>query len=368
MFNIFPSEYFFDTDTEANFIEWILEKTRKFIIAIGILALIYVAYITVADMSNVGKEYFFKSSFYIKLLCAIFLIIFIVIAFVKTKAKLAYKIFLFICVALILLSRVDTYSISSKIGHFTTEAQMLDVFIFMIIPFIKIQHKILIGFISVTGLFINGEILGINYLSTLFYVIIIYIGLCVVYYKFDLLLRIQFKTILEEKLKSNIDYLTGVYNRNALEPLFNEDLSKVHTNEHMIVGILDLDYFKEYNDSYGHLDGDIVLNQFAKALQTFGFDRIYRFGGEEFLFTKINIDDSVALTKICENLENLKIKHAKSSISEYVTASVGIIKVNHSEIASASMNEMIKSADTNLYLAKNNGRNKCVITDYNSKL
>ena len=130
--------------------------------------------------------------------------------------------------------------------------------------------------------------------------------------------------------------------------------------------ILDVDFFKNYNDEYGHIKGDETLIEVSKAIKKHihrGDDFVFRLGGEE--FAGIIISDNQEKThqwilSICNIIEDLKIEHCKSKVSKYVTASIGIATVCHEE--NYNIDKLYSFADEALYLAKNTGRNRSEVS------
>ena len=125
--------------------------------------------------------------------------------------------------------------------------------------------------------------------------------------------------------------------------------------------LLDIDYFKQYNDHYGHIQGDHSLKQVAKILSSAAVrprDFFARFGGEEFIFVLPETNASSALT-VAERCRNLiskeQIPHEKSQISQVISISLGvgtIVPSHHDEPI-----KFIEAVDRRLYQAKRNGRN-----------
>lgn len=160
---------------------------------------------------------------------------------------------------------------------------------------------------------------------------------------------------------SQIDQLTGIYNRGTFEAKFYDMLGFAkRTRTQICVFMLDLDNFKDYNDGYGHLQGDEVIKHQAKILNEVffrEFDLVARYGGEEFVVACID-----NTSEQCENLaqqvinkwQHLQIPHGKGEGGENVCCSIGF----YSTIASRYNNkvEMLESADKALYQAKESGR------------
>jgi len=128
--------------------------------------------------------------------------------------------------------------------------------------------------------------------------------------------------------------------------------------------MLDIDFFKPYNDNYGHMQGDKCLQQFANLLMKSinrASDAVVRFGGEEFIIILPFTPISGARFKAQEIIALIKkeaIKHDFSSVADFVTASIGITSTS---LHAKDHDELIKQADSALYLAKEKGRNQSII-------
>ncbi|MBT5935941.1 GGDEF domain-containing protein [Sulfurimonas sp.] len=159
------------------------------------------------------------------------------------------------------------------------------------------------------------------------------------------------------------DLLTSMYNyryyeENSLK-YFNES-KRLEVNYH--IAVIDIDFFKQYNDHYGHKKGDVCIQSITKIMKD-SFRRANefcaRYGGEEFVIVSIGHSGkefSRRLNKLIQTVEDTKIEHAKSSICDYVTVSAGY---SSSEFSTLSyVDEYFEEADTALYRSKSNGRNK----------
>jgi diguanylate cyclase (GGDEF)-like protein len=160
-----------------------------------------------------------------------------------------------------------------------------------------------------------------------------------------------------------IDQLTGIYNRRY----FDGNLKKIikfhsRTGSSLSILMIDIDYFKKYNDTYGHDAGDDCLKEVAAALSQCAIregDFVARYGGEEFAAVLPNTDkDGAQLVaeKMLVKVRELNIPHKTSDITDHVTISIGGTTgiVNHLQHGS----DYIKLADKALYESKKNGRNR----------
>jgi diguanylate cyclase (GGDEF)-like protein/PAS domain S-box-containing protein len=169
---------------------------------------------------------------------------------------------------------------------------------------------------------------------------------------------------LAEKL-SITDELTSLYNRRYFNLIFPQELARAE-REHKNIGLLiiDVDFFKPYNDNYGHLQGDKALTKIGKVLKDTlrrAGDFAFRIGGEEFgciiTFDEERVGINLA-ERIRREVEDLKIEHDYSSASPYVTVSVGMKIYHCSGEQPPQINSFYKMADEALYQAKKQGRNR----------
>lgn len=168
-----------------------------------------------------------------------------------------------------------------------------------------------------------------------------------------------------EELASR-DSLTGLHNRRYFDEVFTKELFRARrygTSLGLIM--VDLDYFKSYNDTHGHLEGDVCLKKVAAAMagaMRRPADLVARFGGEEFVIL-LPETDKPGIFKVAEILEkkvsDLAIPHKASIVSDYVTLSMGIALLPAGN--KISEGELLSRADHALYQAKRQGRNQFVI-------
>ena len=161
---------------------------------------------------------------------------------------------------------------------------------------------------------------------------------------------------------SGLDVLTGLRTRVGMyEELAKEQARFLRTGKSFCLAMMDIDHFKNINDSFGHEAGDRVLaavaDHISQSLRM--FDDAYRFGGEEFLLCLKDTDlttGAKAAERLCENLSKLKIKLADGR-EVTVTASLGVSAVARN----TSVAEMLQNSDQALYRAKYQGRNRVVV-------
>lgn len=154
-----------------------------------------------------------------------------------------------------------------------------------------------------------------------------------------------------EKLM-NIDDLTEIGNRRCMDhDLCREEFYQA---EMAAVAMLDIDYFKQYNDIYGHQKGDKALIEVGESLSKAGFDQVgvYRYGGDEFAMIFLNLSEEEvrkSLEFVKEDIMNKKIRHQGSLTGEYVTISYGYAWTAQKGLC---RNDLLKQADAALYEVK----------------
>jgi len=163
-------------------------------------------------------------------------------------------------------------------------------------------------------------------------------------------------------VEKNTDPLTGIYNRRYLnDKLPGLILSLSRSYGYLSILMVDIDYFKKFNDTYGHAAGDECLKKIAELLNgslSREDDFVARFGGEEFVIVLPNTGETgacIVAEKLLQKIKEYAIPHEGSEIASYVTISIGITSgtVEHTH----SPDAYIKQADKMLYKSKSNGRN-----------
>lgn len=164
---------------------------------------------------------------------------------------------------------------------------------------------------------------------------------------------------------SIMDGLTNAYNRRY----YNDTILRIidsakRNNKYIHYAMLDIDYFKQYNDNYGHQKGDAALVMIVDCLKkntSRADDYVYRLGGEEFLviFESETKEKAFAFAnELVKNIEALKIIHGYSDTSQYMTISIGLVSRPACDVQ--DVDEIYKEADDLLYKAKDFGKNQVV--------
>ncbi|MEO1622297.1 MAG: diguanylate cyclase [Cyanobacteria bacterium J06632_3] len=165
---------------------------------------------------------------------------------------------------------------------------------------------------------------------------------------------------------SEIDELTQLANRRSFQKHLAEEWQRAlraHTQISLI--LCDVDYFKLYNDTYGHPQGDECLRQVASAIGKAvrrPDDLAARYGGEEFVILLPNTDSEGAqqvAKDAANNVRTLALEHEASKVSPYVSISLGVTTVNPKE--GIAVSTLVDTADLGLYEAKRRGRNQMVL-------
>ncbi|MCB2188645.1 MAG: diguanylate cyclase [Deltaproteobacteria bacterium] len=167
---------------------------------------------------------------------------------------------------------------------------------------------------------------------------------------------------------SHIDGLTQIYNRRYLDEFIAREWKRhQRSQKDFALIICDIDYFKQYNDIYGHLEGDRCLKAIAHAIDQVASrpgDLVARYGGEEFVLvlSETNLAGvKHIIAKIQSSVRELAIPHSSSQVGPFVTLSLGALHVVPP--ADLEARDALYSADLTLYAAKSQGRNRAVVTE-----
>lgn len=166
-----------------------------------------------------------------------------------------------------------------------------------------------------------------------------------------------------------LDGLTGIGNRRSYDRHTDIEWKKAISKQYAFTAmLLDVDYFKQYNDYYGHLKGDEVLKNIARTVSKNlpnKSDYVCRYSGEKFIVILLGTEKEEALIiaeKLRQAVENLNIPHSQSTIAKKVTVSIGGMTKSPKE--GEVLDDLIDIVDRHLYWAKGMGRNR-VVWEYN---
>lgn len=183
--------------------------------------------------------------------------------------------------------------------------------------------------------------------------------------KKERLLREQAETLRGLAL---LDSLTGIGNRRRLDEYLGDEFKRAKRSQSPLsVILIDIDYFKNFNDTYGHQNGDFCLQRVANAIKATlqrPADLAARYGGEEFAVILPDTSFSGALglaEELQKNIESLAIPNKNSPVAPYITLSLGVSKAQ--SYAKLTEADLLAQADKALYQAKNAGRNRVVVYD-----
>ncbi len=170
-----------------------------------------------------------------------------------------------------------------------------------------------------------------------------------------------------EKLSklATLDGLTKIANRRCFDTYLESQWKQhIRDREPLALIIIDIDYFKLYNDQYGHQDGDECLIRVTQALAQVlqrPIDLIARYGGEEFaaILPNTNLEGAFLVAESMRSkISSFQIPHARSKLNQFLTLSLGVAVINPNN--DNSLEELISMADTALYRAKNQGRDRSI--------
>lgn len=171
-----------------------------------------------------------------------------------------------------------------------------------------------------------------------------------------------------EQLKqlSTIDELSQISNRRGFDEYIQKYAGLSNNTQQLSILMMDIDAFKQYNDSYGHVAGDRIIREVAEQIQACinpMTSIAARFGGEEFIIAAFNMPPS-EVGRMGEDIrvavEGLQIPHLSSPVSNVVTISLGVATADITQATDSKL--LIEQADQMLYVAKQNGRNRVEIS------
>lgn len=326
---------------------------------------------SVWDVLVVGAEHPRMSEFVVKRYAIAFPLLFagfILSFFTTSKIRMDWLMTL-ACLALG-LSVIQIYILFHEIGMSPTiDGFMLFMLSIFFIPSIFAYQKVIVGLSSLLAyvffLWVAQKELSVV-VHAIIYLGLINIAGAIHGFSFDRTLKENFSSQKILRKMAHTDQLTGAHNRHKFEDDFNE-LLKLAMAEKACVGlyIVDIDKFKQFNDHYGHLDGDDCLVAIAHKLQSlcrYEQDRCIRFGGEEFILVKYGRTQDELYrwgNELLEGIRALQLPHEYSEVANIVTVSIGAAFINQDKVMTRA--ELMAKADEALYQAKEAGRNCLVI-------
>jgi diguanylate cyclase (GGDEF)-like protein len=169
------------------------------------------------------------------------------------------------------------------------------------------------------------------------------------------------------ELLSATDGLTGIANRRKFDEVLALEWSRAtRTRQPLALAMLDIDWFKRYNDNYGHQAGDACLQRVTQVMSSIlcrGTDLVARYGGEEFVFIAPATPSETALSlaqQLCEEFRAIAMPHAHSPLG-FVTVSIGVAAIIPDVEHSPKV--LIQAADQAMYRAKELGRNRVILAN-----
>ncbi len=178
--------------------------------------------------------------------------------------------------------------------------------------------------------------------------------------------------VTDQKIAQNqavVDSLTSLYNRTTFNEVVQKSINIAKRyNAYFTYMMLDIDYFKEYNDSYGHMSGDEALIKVSEVLKKHtsrSDDYAFRIGGEEFVITILGLDENKSLelaNSIRESVLDLKIEHSQSRVAEFLSVSIGLYVAKGNHVC--NKDEIYSISDSAMYDSKAKGRNRVTMREF----
>lgn len=351
---VLPSQFFFSKDTETEFQRQLNANSRRFAtIALYLAVVLMSSFIVMSALENT----FFESLWVNVLrLSMIALSIALIIHCNQEKTQHLASHFFYYALLFCTLNCFLFWSIAKDSDQLNEGGPMLLVAALVAIPMLHLGHKLALWLIIGLGLFCIQLFLPVDIFWSIFFYFSMVFVMGGIQYQLDLLLRTQYKAELIEAEKAKTDQLTGLYNRYSFDTKLKNLIAQLKPDQSIALAMIDIDYFKKYNDNYGHLEGDRILVAIAKILSNLKADMVVRFGGEEFILVKVLSDSNEQwLNDLPVQLKKTALVHAFSPFG-YITVSVGVAKgTNVSNTLSPKM--LLTTADSAMYKAKHSGRN-----------
>ncbi len=200
MFESFLKQYRFSSEVEEEYLKWIFERRRKFIVWVATVVSLFLLYFTVRDYKAASSTADFLITLSLRGVELLFAAG-VVLLFFRFKPLPAQRLLFYCMLVITVTAVVDTYFWVKNINqHFNPTAQMFAVYVFMIIPYTSVVHKFILGVVFVCGIMICSVYLNISLrVDTVFYMVVIFVSEVAISYKIDTLMRVQFRAVLEGK-------------------------------------------------------------------------------------------------------------------------------------------------------------------------
>lgn len=352
--HLFPSHYYLDATSEMAFRHYIVQSTRNTMQKLVLLCIALLMLFNLTDISQ-GDNWLSLSNL------TRLSIAFIVLLFLPISLKLSPENYiqgwLVLCALVIVMLSVTFFAAAQYFGKLGEGGPMVVAIALTAIPIFNVQQKILLWILLLVCLAFLKYCTATDTGWSVFYLNIT-ILLCASWQRqLDILLRSQFKAVRLETQKAETDQLTGLFNRRSFEQRLQQKLQSLTPNQQLSLGLLDIDFFKRYNDHYGHLDGDLILVHISRLLSQDPHLLVVRFGGEEFILVEQHPSGQLpTLLNIPQQLYAQAHPHCQSPFG-VVTASIGVVTIPY-PAAHYSSSELMQLADSLLYHAKEQGRNQ----------
>ena len=352
---------FKDKELEKSFFEKTMKNDMKLLRGlILILAIIYLLFL-IPDFLILTNFINFQHTLVIRIINFIFLML---LYFYINRIK-DYNVQSYV-VSMVQTSTIISYFIltSNYGGSWNYFIKIFDVILFLLVIYIlpnKLINKFVISNILKVVFFYTAyqsiDIETLDFIAGIAYTSIIHLVIFLLSYKIAYHQRLKYLSDMELKYLSEIDNLTGIYNRNKLDIEVGKWIKlKQRYGFDLSIIFLDFDNFKDINDEYGHVEADNILKKSVKKIESVirETDIFGRWGGDEFviLLPKTNKSESLKLAKRIR----LSLYEENEDLSVPVTCSYGLTSVSKED----SLNKLLDRVDSLMYDAKDAGRDKIV--------
>lgn len=362
MLKYLPAQCYFDRETEKKFQLKLNESSRRLLSMAFHLTFALLLSLNILSIISDGID----SNIDVNIIRCFMMVLSILIIYLCKKEhaeNLEQRFFIYVMI-FYALSGYLFWVITQEHQQLNEGGPMLVAAMIVAVPVLHLGHKLVLWAIIGISLIAIQLFTPFNIFWSIYFFLATLLVMGCVQYQLDILLRTQFRSQLIEAEKAKTDQLTGVHNRYSFDHTFTKLLNNLTNDKALSIALIDIDYFKKYNDSYGHLEGDRVLVTVAQILSDLNADLVVRFGGEEFILIKVHAkDDTQCFHDLPALFANKKIPH-KLSPFKYITVSAGIV-TTADMTPPYSSTQLLKAADQAMYQAKNAGRNQIFVTSIN---